>query len=337
MRWDTRVHVIKKMNEIVTQEVFAEKPLSLWKKVPPVGWIVFFMLAFFGVMAPGFFSTGNFLNIMLQGSVLLILAVAATLVILTEGIDLSLGSVLTLAGVTTVLALQHHLPVPAAVGVGVLTGVACGTLTGTLITAGKLPPFIATLGMMGMAAGMALVLARQGAIYSDLPSFLFLGGGSIIRVPVPAAIAVLVFGIAWIVLYQTDFGRYIISIGGNEAGTRLSGVNTEWWKFLTYVVAGALAALGGVIMAARLHAADPIVGAGWEFDAIAATILGGTSFEKGNGGLGGTVLGVLLIAVLRNGLNVIGVSAMWQPALIGLVIIGAIVFDVLLKQRGVIQ
>ena len=169
---------------------------------------------------------------------------------------------------------------PLAVLAGVLTGVACGAVTGLLITAGKLPPFIATLGMMGMAAGMALVLTRQGAIYSDLPVFIFLGGGSIGMVPMPTVIATLVFILAWIVLYQTDFGRYIISIGGNEPGTRLSGVNTAWWKFLTYVVAGALAALGGVIMAARLHAADPIVGNGWEFDAIAATILGGTSFEK---------------------------------------------------------
>jgi ribose transport system permease protein len=314
-----------------------KKPQASWKKMPPVAWVVLAMIAFFGVAAPGFFNAGNFLNITLQGSVLLIMAVAATLVILTEGIDLSLGSVLTLAGVTAVLALQHGLSVPAAVLVGVLTGAACGAVTGFLITAGKLPPFIATLGMMGIAAGLALILTRQGAIYSDAPAFIFLGGGSLGILPMPTVIAVLVFILGWIVLYQTDFGRYIIAIGGNEAGTRLSGVNTAWWKFLTYVAAGALAALGGVIMAARLRAADPIVGNGWEFDAIAATILGGTSFEKGNGTLGGTVLGVLLISVLRNGLNVIGVGAMWQPALIGLVIIAAIIFDVLLKQRGVIQ
>ncbi len=313
------------------------RPLAAWKKMPPVAWVILFMIAFFGVAAPGFLTAGNFLNITLQGSVLLILGVAATLVILTEGIDLSSGSVLTLAGVTAVLALQRGLPVPAAVVVGVLTGAACGMVTGFLIATGKLPPFIATLGMMGMAAGLALVLTRQGAIYSELPAFIFLGGGSIGLVPMPTVIATLVFILAWIMLYQTDFGRYIISIGGNEAGARLSGVNTAWWKFLTYVVAGALAALGGVIMAARLHAADPIVGSGWEFDAISATILGGTSFEKGNGSIGGTVLGVLLIAVLRNGLNVVGVGAMWQPALIGLVIIAAIVFDVLLKQRGLIQ
>jgi ribose transport system permease protein len=312
-------------------------PLVAWGRMPPVAWVVLLLIAFFGATAPGFFTAGNFLNIMLQGSVLLIMSIAATLVILTEGIDLSLGSVLTLAGVTAVLALQADFSVPVAVLSGVLTGVACGAVTGFLITAGKLPPFIATLGMMGIAAGLALVLTRQGAIYSDMPAFVFLGGGTLGFIPMPTVIAALVFLLGWIVLYQTDFGRYIISIGGNETGTRLSGVNTAWWKLLTYVVAGALAALGGVIMAARLRAADPIVGSGWEFDAIAATILGGTSFEKGNGTLGGTVLGVLLISVLRNGLNVIGVGAMWQPALIGLVIIAAIVFDVMLKQREVIR
>ena len=308
-------------------------PVVAWNHMPPVAWVVLLLIAFFGVTAPGFFSAGNFLNIMLQGSVLLIMSVAATLVILTEGIDLSLGSVLTLAGVAAVLTLQAGFSVPAAVLAGVLAGVACGAVTGLLITVGKLPPFIATLGMMGIAAGLALVLTRQGAIYSDVPTFVFLGGGSVGFIPMPTIIAALVFLLGWVALYQTDFGRYIISIGGNESGTRLSGVNTVWWKFLTYVAAGALAALGGVIMAARLRAADPIVGNGWEFDAIAATILGGTSFEKGNGTLGGTVLGVLLISVLRNGLNVVGVGAMWQPALIGLVIIAAIVFDVMLKQR----
>ncbi|HWU38254.1 MAG TPA: ABC transporter permease, partial [Candidatus Acidoferrum sp.] len=175
--------------------------LAVWQKVPPVAWVVLFMIAFFGMTAPGFLTSGNFLNITLQGSVLLILAVAATLVILTEGIDLSSGSVLTLAGVTSVLALQHDLPVPAVVLVGVLTGMACGMVSGFLIAKGKLPPFIATLGMMGMAAGLALVLTRQGAIYSEVPAFIFLGGGSIGVVPVPTVIATLVFVLVWIVLY----------------------------------------------------------------------------------------------------------------------------------------
>lgn len=311
--------------------------LTQLQRIPPVAWVVLLMISFFGITAPGFFTPNNFLNITLQGSVLLMMAVAATFVILCEGIDLSLGSVLTLSGVVAVLILQAGLPVPVAVLAGILTGVACGAVTGTLIAVGKLPPFIATLGMMGVAAGLALVPTRAGAIYTNIPSFIYLGGGSVGFIPMPAVIAVAVFIVSWVVLYHTSFGRYVISIGGNKVGSRLSGVNVTLWEFSTYVFAGALAAIGGVVMAARLHAADPIVGNGWEFDAIAAAILGGTSFEKGNGGIGGTVLGVILIAVLRNGLNVIGVGAMWQPALIGLVIIAAIVFDVLLKQRGVIK
>lgn len=319
------------------QTAMTAGPAASLKRMPPVAYVVLLMVIFFALAAPGFFTLRNFLNVTLQASVLLVLAAAATVVILSEGIDLSLGSVLTLSGVTTVMAMQQNLPVPVAVLVGVITGVICGSITGFLIAKGGLPPFIATLGMMGMAAGLAVVLTRAGAIYTDNKAFFAIGSGSLLLIPLPAIIAVATFAVVWVLLNQTPFGRYVIAIGGNENGSRLSGVNTAMHKFLIYVLAGALAGLGGVIMAARLRAADPTVGNGWEFDAIAATILGGTSFEKGYGGLGGTVLGVLLIAFLRNGLNVIGVGAMYQPALIGLVIIGAIVFDVLLKQRGVIK
>ncbi|CAG0945744.1 partial Ribose import permease protein RbsC, partial [Anaerolineae bacterium] len=209
--------------------------------------------------------------------------------------------------------------------------------TGSLVAFAKLPPFIATLGMQGMAGGLAVVLTSASAIYIDAPEYVHLGGGTVGIIPMPAIIALLVFVGSWIVLYQTSFGRYVISIGGNENGSRLSGVSTNWWKFAIYVFAGALAAIGGVVLSARLQSAEPLVGVGWEFDAIAATVLGGTSFERGNGGVGGTVIGVALIAVLRNGLNFVGLTTMWQPAVIGVVIISAIVFDVILKRRGTVQ
>ncbi len=313
-----------------------EKSLTqarIWRTIPPVAWVLLAMLIFFGLAAPGFFSFRNMISVVLQGSVLLILSVAATYVLLSEGIDLSLGSLLTLSGVAVALAHQAGFPYPVAILAGILTGTLCGLVTGSMIAFAKLPSFIATLGMQGMAGGLAVVLTGAAAIYIDSEEITHLGGGTLGFLPIPAVIALIVFGGAWVLLNHTSFGRYVVSIGGNEAGSRLSGVNTHFWKLMVYTFAGFLCAVGGVVMAARLQSAEPLVGVGWEFDAIAATVLGGTSFERGNGGVGGTVLGVILIAMLRNGLNFVGLTTMWQPAVIGVVIISAIVFDVLLKRR----
>ncbi len=302
-------------------------------QVPAVLWVVLVLGVFFSIFAGGFFSAANFLNIAVQSSVLLILALGATITILSEGIDLSLGSVLTFSGVVAVLMMQRGIPAIPAMLIGVLAGSLCGAITGFLIAVGKLPPFIATLGMLGMAGGAAIVFTEAGAIYAQSPIFQFFGRGELWFLPMPALVATVVFLIMWVVLYHTPFGHYIISLGGNEAGAELSGVNTVLWKFMTYLSSGTLAGVAGVIMAARLNAADPIVGVGWEFDAIAATILGGTSFELGKGGIGGTVIGVALIAFLRNGLNVIGMPTAWQAATIGVVIIAAIIIDVALVRR----
>jgi ribose transport system permease protein len=215
-----------------------------------------------------------------------------------------------------------------------------GTITGALVSLGKLPSFIASLGMMGVGGALSLVLAKSTAIYIRNPLFSFFGErlDKSIDLPlmqylsVPAFIAIVVFSVVWVMLYHTPFGRCIIAIGGNESGARLSGINTVYRKWMVYVAAAVLAAISGITLAARLEAADSIVGVGWEFDAIAATILGGTSFAKGKGGIAGTVLGVLVIGVLRNGLNVIGVQSLWQPALTGTIIILAIVFEIILSR-----
>jgi ribose transport system permease protein len=278
----------------------------------------------------------------------LILALGATLVILSEGIDLSLGSVLTLSGVTCVFIMKRLMEsgssdasaMIAGVIVGLLTGTLMGAVTGGLVSIGRMPSFIASLGMMGVGGALALVLANSTAIYISNPVFSFFGEklDQSIDLPLmqylsmPTFIAVFVFCVVWVILYHTPFGRCIVAIGGNESGARLSGVNTILWKWMVYVVAGVLAAISGITLAARLEAADSIVGVGWEFDAIAATILGGTSFARGKGGIGGTVLGVLVIGVTRNGLNVIGVPSLWQPALTGTIIILAIVFEVILSR-----
>jgi len=300
---------------------------GFFKRIPPVFWVTLVIMLVFSLFNRRFISLHNIINILQQGSVLLIIAAAATLVILTEGLDLSLGSVLTLSGIITVLALGAGIPVPFAVLLGIATGIVCGTITGLLVAVWNMPPFIATLGIQGVYFGLALVLTNSVAILTTNREFIFLGT-RIGYIPMAAIIGCAAFGLICFIFYNTRFGRYVVAIGGNEAGTRLSGVNTVFWKWLVYMVAGGIAGFGGVLLTARLEAADPIVGVGWEFDAIAATILGGTSFQKGKGSVAGTALGVFLITVLRNGLNVIRTPAILQPALIGTILIVAIVIQV---------
>jgi len=321
---------------------------SLLMRVPSAAWVILLMMTVFTAINPRYLTLDNVVNIVLQNAVLLILALGATLVILSEGIDLSLGSVLTLSGVTCVFVMKRLMEsgssdasaMIAGVMVGLLTGTLMGTITGGLVSIGGMPSFIASLGMMGVGGALSLVLANSTAIYISNPIFSFFGEklDKFIDLPLmqylsmPTFIAVFVFSLVWVMLYHTPFGRCIVAIGGNESGARLSGVNTILWKWMVYVVAGVLAAISGITLAARLEAADSIVGVGWEFDAIAAAILGGTSFARGKGGIGGTVLGVLVIGVTRNGLNVIGVPSLWQPALTGTIIILAIVFEVILSR-----
>ncbi|UCC75890.1 MAG: ABC transporter permease [Anaerolineales bacterium] len=304
-------------------------------QVPPVLWVLLAMIVFFSLTSNGiFFTVPNLLNVAVQGSVLMILGLGATCPILTEGTDLSLGSVLTLSGVVAVLVQVRNVPAVAAMLIGVATGFLCGAVNGFVISRWQLPPFIATLGMQGLAGGAAVVLTNASAIYADAPAFVFIGSGRLAGLlPMPMVVAILAYIVVYVILYHTSFGHYIFALGGNEAGSALSGVNTVLWKFLTYFMVGGLAGVAGVLMAARLQAAEPVVGLGWEFDAIAATILGGTSFEMGQGGITGTVLGVALIAVLRNGMNVIGVTMAWQALVIGTVMILAIVVDAVLRRR----
>lgn len=306
------------------------------------------MMVIFTLASEKYLTPDNFVNIIQQNAVLLIVALGATLVLLSEGIDLSQGSVLSLSGVTCVYVMKHLMEggtsnetaMIAGVLVGLLTGLIMGAITGALIAIGKLPSFIASLGMMGVGGALALVFANSSAIYIDNPVYIFFGEklDRYIQLPLmqylsmPTFIAVVIFFAVWMMLYHTPFGRYIIALGGNESGARLSGVDTIRWKWMVYIVSSLLAAIGGIILAARIQAADSIVGVGWEFDAIAAAILGGTSFAKGKGGIAGTVLGVLVIGVSRNGLNVIGVPSLWQPAIIGTIVILAIVFEVMLSR-----
>jgi len=260
--------------------------------------------------------------------------VGMTFVIVSGGIDLSVGSIVALSGVVLASALQAGWAVPAAIVAGLLVGALCGLLNGLLITRGRLPPFIATLGLMSVARGAALVYTDGRPISGFAAGFRWLATGRVLDVPMPVILTALVYAAAYFVLTRTRFGRYVYAIGGNEEATRLSGVAVRFHKTMVYVLSGAMSALAAVLLTARLNSAQPIAGMMYELDAIAATVIGGTSLLGGEGSLGGTLIGALIMGVLKNGLNLLGVSSFLQQIVIGVVIIGAVVIDSALKRPG---
>lgn len=267
------------------------------------------------------FLTGpNLMNVLRQASINGIIAVGMTYVILTAGIDLSVGSIVALSTVIAASLLQSGLPAP----VGVLAGLALGTLlglvNGLVVSRARIPPFVATLGMMTVARGLALTFT-EGKPITGLPdSFKFIGAGYLGPVPMPIILFLAVFGIGYFVLNRTVLGESIYELGDNPVAARLAGIRTFRITTLVYVISGFLSALAGLILVARLNSAQPTAGAGFEFDAIAAVVVGGTSFSGGDGSLFGTLIGVLIIQVLNNGLNLLNVSSLWEGVVKGVVI-----------------
>lgn len=285
-------------------------------------------------LTPHFLTVSNLLNIAEQATIIAIIAVGMTFVIITAGIDLSVGSTLAFAGVVMASALHRELPLPLALMVGLGTGLFCGLLNGLLITIGRLPPFIATLGMMSVARGAALMFTEGRPISGFSGDFRALATGEALRVPIPVIIMIVVYVIAHFVLRRTKLGRYTYAIGGNEEAALLSGVNVKLYKTLVYGLAGMLGGLAAILLTARLNSAQPIAGMMYELDAIAATVIGGTSLLGGEGTVLGTLIGALIMAVLRNGLNLLGVSSFIQQVVIGSVIIIAVLIDMALKRRA---
>ena len=284
-------------------------------------------------LTPHFLTVSNLLNIAQQTSINAIVAVGMTFVILSGGIDLSVGSIVAVAGVALGLALQADQPLFVALAIALLTGIACGQINGLLIDRGGLPPFIVTLGTMSMARGAALVLTEGRPISGFDEGFRTLATGTIAFIPAPVLVMVAVYAIAHLVLTRTTFGRYVYAIGGNEEATRLSGVRVHLHKPAIYAVSGLTSAIAAVLLTARLNSAQPIAGMMYELDAIAATVIGGTSLLGGEGSLGGTLIGALIMGVLRNGLNLLGVSSFLQQIVIGGVIVGAVLIDTILKRH----
>jgi ribose transport system permease protein len=282
---------------------------------------------------PHFLTVTNLLNVLEQTSINAIVAVGMTFVIISGGIDLSVGSVLALAGIALANAIEAAVPVPAAVLLALASGTACGLANGVLITFGRLPPFIATLGMMSVARGAALMVAEGRPISGFSEGFRALATGHVLMVPAPVIITIVVYGVAHFVLGHTVFGRATYAIGGNEEAARLSGVPVRFHKTAVYGVAGLTSAAAAVILTARLNSAQPTAGTMYELDAIAATVIGGTSLLGGEGSVVGALIGALIMGVLRNGLNLLDVSSFVQQVVIGGVIIGAVLIDISLKRR----
>lgn len=274
------------------------------------------------ILSPAFLTTTNLLNIVRQTSIHGIMAVGMTFVILTAGIDLSVGSVLALAGVLCADFEHKGLPLLVIIAVTLFVGAVLGFLNGLVITKGKVTPFVVTLGMMSIARGLTLIYAGGYPISGFGNSFRFIGKGY-----VPIIIFVLTIMIAGVILRHTRLGRYTYAIGGNEETVRLSGINSDIYKTVAYTISGLTSALGAVVLTSRLNAGEPIAGTGYELDVIASVVIGGTSLMGGRGGVWGTLIGALLIGTINNGMNLLGISSYWQLVVKGGIIVGAVLLD----------
>ncbi|MBI5388689.1 MAG: ABC transporter permease [Verrucomicrobia bacterium] len=280
------------------------------------------------VLKPQFLTWPNLINVVRQISINGILAVGVTCVLLTGGVDLSLGSVVALAGVVAAgFAHPDQFPLVVPVAAGVLAGTLCGAANGLVITLGRVAPFIVTLGMMTVARGLALVISGGRPVSNLSRPFGWIGGGDVLGIPIPVLILFTVTLVCWVFLANTRLGRYIYAVGGNENAARASGLNVTAIKTLAYTICGAMAGLAGVVLASRITTGQPNAGVAYELDAIAAVVIGGTSLSGGVGGVGGTLLGALLMGVINNGLDLLNVSSYYQQIVKGVIIVGAVWLD----------
>jgi ribose transport system permease protein len=282
---------------------------------------------------PHFATVSNLLNVLEQSAVVGVVSIGMTFVILTGGIDLSVGSLVALAGIAFGTAARAGAPPLVAAAAGIAAGLACGAVNGALVTLGRLPPFIATLGMMSVARGAALMLTGGRPVSGFPPSIRALAHATPLGLPAPVLLMVALYAAAYVVLTRTVYGRYVYAIGGNEVAASLSGVRVRLHKGAVYAISGALSGVTALLLVARLDSAQPIAGMGYELDAIAAVVIGGASLLGGAGSVLGTLVGALLMSVLRNGLNLLGVSAYVQQVAIGTVIVAAVLVDMSLRRR----
>ena len=295
--------------------------------IPCVAYILVALLVAFSLLGSGFAAPANFANIGVQSSILLLLALPMTLIIMSEGLDLSIGAVLGLCGVTLALVLVKGAGVPAGLAAALAVGVAFGIVNGLLVVGLHIPPFVVTLGTLGIAQGLALVVTDGQSVVGIGEALPALYNSTWLGVPFSILVAVAAYLGFHFLLYRTRFGAYVFAIGGNREALLLAGARVNLYHIAIYALGGLMAGVGALLLTGRMNAGHPIAAIGMEFDAIAAVIVGGTSFERGNGWLPGTLLGALTVGVLRNGLNVLAIPSSLQVASIGLLVIVALLVD----------
>lgn len=301
------------------------------------------LLIFFSIFAPNFAAWNNMVNIMQATAVNGVLGVAVTFVIISGGIDLAVGTMMTLTAVMAGIVLTNlGMPLPIGILGALGSGAFMGAISGGIIAKLKIPPFIATLGMMQIARGLALVFSGAKPIYfNSTPNYGLLSAESSITnlipgLEIPNGVFIM-FGvaiIAAIVLNRSILGRYIFALGSNEEAARLSGVNVDFWKIVTYAISGMICGVAGLLVSSRLNSAQPALGLGYELDAIAAAVIGGTSLSGGRGTMMGTIIGAFIMSVLTNGLRVMGVQEEWKIVVTGVIIVAAVYIDIVLRKKA---
>ena len=277
--------------------------------------------------SPVFLTGTNALNVLRVASLLVILGIGETIVILTAGIDLSIGAVLTLSSVIAAAGIKADVPLPLALASGLAVGAGLGFLNGLMVAVVKLPAFIATYGMMWVASGFAVVLLKGHVIYGFKEDFRFLGVGNPMGIPMPIIIMVILWIPAYLLMRRTTFGRSLYAVGANQEAARLSGLNKDQTLILAYTLSGLLAAAAGLVYVARLNASEAGIGANMLLPTIAAVVIGGTSLFGGEGGIVGTLIGALIMTIVQNGMNLLGIESVWQGVVLGALIVVAVLLD----------
>jgi len=306
------------------RESVAASPL---RSIPGVAVMLALLIGLFGTVAPGFLSLANISNVLLQSTILTMLALPMTLIIMTEGLDLSMGAVVTLTSLAVAIVSLATGSMLLGLAAAIAVGIAFGALNGWLVAIPGIPPFVATLGTLGMAQGLCLIVSDGQSVVGIPRSVRDIYAATLAGLPVPVVVALITYAAFHVLLYHTRFGTYVFALGGNREALQYAGRSPARWLIGVYTIGGLMAGIAGLLMTARMNAGHPTAGLGLEFDAIAAVAVGGTSFERGNGWLFGTVLGVMAVGVLRNGLNLLALPSSLQVASVGFLVIVALFLD----------